>query len=317
MFVNSHTIDPKVQEILANYIARNTLGQSFYDTALSWYLPLAEKIVLHQNNARRPVFVAINGCQGSGKSTLTGLLVELISALYKKRIVGFSIDDFYLSKEKRNTLAQKNHPLLATRGVPGTHDTDLLKECLDKLLKTESNAANEFVNIPKFNKSIDDLYPQSDWISIAPPVDIVVLEGWCVGTRPQSAPELIQPVNELEHSKDPTGSWRHFCNDKLTTEYLKIFNQIDYLIMLKAPSFSQVYNWRLEQEHKLIASLSVEENRKSELSSNIATMSDQEIKTFIQFYQRLTEHSLTNLPAKCDSIFYLDNSRRITQCQHL
>ncbi len=312
--MKSHTTEPKLEQILSSYISQNNLGKGFYATALNWYIPLAERVVLHQNNAKRPILIGINGCQGSGKSTLTGLLVELISFLFNKRVVGFSIDDFYLSKAKRQELGSQKHPLLATRGAPGTHDTQLLKNCIESLLRPESNKP---VNIPQFNKSIDDLYPQDKWLCVDEAVDIIILEGWCVGTRPQSAPELIKPVNELEESKDPTGIWRHYCNDKLTTEYLSIFNRIDYLIMLKAPSFSQVYQWRLEQEHKLIESLAESGLDQSQSANKIATMSDLEVKIFIQFYQRLTEHSLTNLPAKCDSILYLDNSRSITQCQHL
>ncbi len=39
-----------------------------------------------------------------------------------------SIDDYYLSKIERLRISQKVHPLLITRGVPGTHDIKKLKE---------------------------------------------------------------------------------------------------------------------------------------------------------------------------------------------
>ena len=39
-----------------------------------------------------------------------------------ERAVTFSMDDLYLGRAARVDLARRIHPLLATRGVPGTHD---------------------------------------------------------------------------------------------------------------------------------------------------------------------------------------------------
>ena len=310
--INSN-IDP--EGIIKQYAVEHHLGESFCHTAHKWFSPLAQRISAHHHEAKKPILVGINGCQGSGKSTLTGLLVELLNNVYAKTAMGCSIDDFYLSKQSRNELAKSQHPLLATRGVPGTHDTELLKEVISNLLRSNISTDWRDISVPKFNKSIDDLYPKNQWSIISKPVDIIILEGWCVGTPAQSDIDLHEPVNDFEKTNDKTGAWRSYCNAMLATKYKEVFNKINYLIMLKAPSFEQVYSWRLEQEHKLIASLKQQTSESLVKKQPIATMSDQEIKNFIQFYQRLTEHSLTSIPSKCDSIFYLDNTRSITQCQ--
>ncbi len=65
------------------------------------------------------------GLQGSGKSTLAA---QLCAALTQRGIatLAMSLDDFYFGRGERKRLARDVHPLLATRGVPGTHDLDLL-----------------------------------------------------------------------------------------------------------------------------------------------------------------------------------------------
>ncbi|MET0815794.1 MAG: kinase, partial [Pseudoxanthomonas sp.] len=78
-----------------------------------------------------PVF-AIAGLQGSGKSTLAAQIAALAHARGRSVAV-LSIDDFYLSKDRRQLLARQVHPLLATRGPPGTHDLPLALETLEGL----------------------------------------------------------------------------------------------------------------------------------------------------------------------------------------
>ncbi|MYJ73656.1 MAG: hypothetical protein F4089_00575, partial [Gammaproteobacteria bacterium] len=63
----------------------------------------------------------LGGGQGAGKSTL-GRLIAQAGSMLGIRIEVLSIDDFYLTKEQRLQLAEDVHPLLATRGPPGTHD---------------------------------------------------------------------------------------------------------------------------------------------------------------------------------------------------
>lgn len=76
--------------------------------------------------------VGICGAQGSGKSTLS----EGLAALFRGEGVAtavLSIDDLYHTKAVREELGRTVHPLLATRGVPGTHDVALGLKLLDEL----------------------------------------------------------------------------------------------------------------------------------------------------------------------------------------
>ena len=304
---HSEPANAQLHTILNEFIEQHQLAHSYIDTAQKWFMPLANIISQHQLSADCPILVGINGCQGSGKSTLTSFLVTVLNEIFHQSTIGFSIDDFYLSKAQRLILSKSVNPLLATRGAPGTHDIDFLETTLNRLLLGKD------VKLPIFNKAIDDLAPIAQWIPINSPHKIIILEGWCVGIDSQSQQDLLTPVNELEALEDPSLNWRQYVNDVLSVDYKRVFKLIDYTVMLKAPSFEQVFEWRSEQEHKLIKKLQLNQ---TDRNAGINTMSDDQILRFVQFYQRLTQHALTNMPAKCDSLFTLDTRRRIETCLH-
>ena len=68
------------------------------------------------------------------------------------RVVYFSIDDFYKKSSERIIMSKKVHQLFKTRGVPGTHDTILIKKTFTNLIKKNFQADT----IPLFDKSKDD-----------------------------------------------------------------------------------------------------------------------------------------------------------------
>lgn len=295
------------QALLNHFISQHKLGPSYAETAQEWFTLLAETISKHQISAGRPIIVGINGCQGSGKSTLTAFLVSVLNEVFKQATIGFSIDDFYYSKQQRISLSKSVNPLLKTRGVPGTHDINFLEATLKSL------CAGEDTHLPVFEKAIDDLAPLSKWKVITQAHQIIILEGWCVGVDSQNQQELTNPVNDFEAKEDASKEWRQYVNDVLSVDYKRVFSLIDYMVMLKAPSFQQVFKWRCEQEHKLIETLQKSQHTPSQTSS---AMSDEQISNFVQFYQRLTEHALKTLPASCDSVFTLDSSRGVTSCKY-
>ena len=280
------------------FLATQQLPKDYADTALKWFTPLCEHLLTHHYDAEKPFIIGINGCQGSGKSTLTSYIEGYLTAVHKKRVVSLSIDDFYYDKSQRHALAIKVHPLLSTRGVPGTHDVALAIKTIHDLSDGTSTA------LPRFNKATDNPFPRNQWPVVNETPDFVILEGWCVGVPSQSASELRQPVNTLEETEDPLGTWRSFVNTELSRQYQQLFQKIDYQVMLRAPSFDCVYQWRLEQEHKLL---------KNVKGNQDAIMSDEEVANFVQHYQRLTEHALRCLPEKCDTVYYLDDKRTITK----
>jgi D-glycerate 3-kinase len=293
--------------LIEQYIIKEKLPKAYLDFALKWFKPLCDSIQLHHNesitskaSSNRPYFIGINGCQGSGKSTLSGLMCHLFNTYYDKKSIVLSLDDFYYTKAERIKLAQTVHPLLATRGVPGTHDTQILSKVIQSL------ALNKPVDIPIFDKSVDDRAPVSKWQNIVSPVDIVIIEGWCWGTQAQEEKSLDTAVNELEQKHDCDGTWRRYVNSTLKNTYTPLYAHMNTWVFLQAPSFDAVYAWRLQQE----------ENLKQRVGNASNIMSDEDILIFIQYYQRLTQHTLCTQGNHADFIFELDHTRNITKSRH-
>ena len=83
---------------------------------------------------------------------------------------------------------------------------------------------------------------------------------------------------------------------------------VDYLVMLKAPSFSCVFKWRLEQENKLRDKIAIAD--KDDISAS-GIMSEIQIKEFIQYFQRITEACLSEMPSRADFLYELSENRDI------
>jgi len=292
--------NPVLTQILNDFIQTEVLPKEYIDFAKYWFIPLAEKLALKKHSTNGPILIGINGSQGSGKSTLSSLLTELLNNIHQLHTINISIDDFYLTRADRLKLAEDIHPLLATRGVPGTHDTRLMHNTLSNLLSGYKDVA-----IPAFNKATDDRYDPKEWASIPSEVDIVIIEGWIMGTPMQQQQDLKIPVNTLETEEDKNATWRNYVNEKIATDYQPIYDMVDFWVMLKAPSFESVFKWRLQQEKKLKIKL----EKQNKPIDRIMSIND--ISRFIQHYQRLTEHSLKTLPLKVDYLFELNDQRNV------
>lgn len=251
---------------------------------------LVEAIVRASQDAGRPVLIGLSGAQGSGKSTTAARLAGKLAARGLATQV-CSIDDFYLTKAERADLARTRHPLLATRGVPGTHDVALMDATVAALL------AGETVRVPSFDKATDDRRSAAEWELVERPVDLVLLEGWCVGARPQPDGMLAEPVNELERAEDAGGDWRRAVNAALASEYRTFFGRIDLSILLRAPSFAVVEGWRSEQERGL---------DRSGADAGAAMTAD-ELRRFISHYERLTRWQIEDMAA--DIVIDIDEAR--------
>ncbi len=286
-------------------IQRNRLPDNFFSIVDNWYRPLAEAVAGKHQALGSTFVLGVQGTQGSGKSTLADFLTVILSTDHQLNTVALSIDDFYLTLEERLTLARTVHPLLKTRGVPGTHDVQLAVNTIDQL---KALSSGQSLSLPRFNKAIDDREPESAWTRVSQPVDIIIFEGWCVGMQSQLEDELTTSVNRLEADEDPDGRWRHYVNQALAKDYHDLFSRLNALAVLKAPSFACVYEWRLLQEQKLAASLA---NASDEMKSKI--LSPEQVERFISHYQRLTEHGLQTLPQQADWTLHLDQNHVITQ----
>ncbi|QSA98971.1 hypothetical protein JWZ97_01300 [Methylococcus sp. EFPC2] len=263
------------------------------------YIPLAAW-VHRQKQEGRAFVLGVNGAQGSGKSTLSALLSLILTEGYGYKVAGFSIDDIYKTRAEREKLGREVHPLLVTRGVPGTHDVQLGLDTLAALV----DPAGSSVAIPAFDKAHDDRLPSSEWSVLAGPVDVVIFEGWCVGAKPQDDAELQSALNELEAREDVDGVWRRFVNEELKGEYAELFARLDRLIMLKVPNMESVYEWRSLQEEKLAATIVP--------SGRHRIMDSSGLKRFIMHYERLTRHMLAEMPERADLTLFLDEHHQFT-----
>ena len=287
---------------LENLMSTEELPTAFWSMIESIHLPLAAWLAgsIDQNGCR---ILGMAGGQGSGKSTLAKLLVTILHHGFGKRAVTFSIDDIYLSRIERQQLATDIHPLLATRGVPGTHDPLLGLYLLQQL---RAAGPGDLVHLPVFDKAIDDRLPPDQWRIEEGPFDLIIFEGWCVGAMPQTEDELIEPVNALERGEDSDGLWRQFVNDELSGPYIDLFAAIDMLLMLKVPGMEQVLAWRRNQEEKLRRSRAVDRSARG-------IMNGDEMARFIQHYERISRHMLEEMPDRADILLELDAGQNIAR----
>lgn len=233
----------------------------------------------------------ICGLQGSGKSTLAAQLAGAAAAR-GLRLACVSIDDFYLDCAERHQLGQQVHPLLATRGPPGTHDTGLAAATLDALRRGGT------CRLPRFDKSCDQRRPREQWPTLAA-ADLVVLEGWFLGTPPEDEEALADPVNDLEREEDPDGRWRNWCNRALAREYPSLWRRVDRLLFLQPPGFEVVPAWRWQQEQSL-----------RQANPQYRGMDRAALERFIQHFERVSRQALRSLPAIADLTVRLDAQRR-------
>ena len=101
----------------------------------TFYLPLSKWIYSIYKKNQKIKIIGLSGGQGAGKSTITAVLKFLLKKLYGLEVCIISIDDFYKTKNERKKMSKKIHPLFLTRGVPGTHDINLINRIFQKLKK--------------------------------------------------------------------------------------------------------------------------------------------------------------------------------------
>jgi D-glycerate 3-kinase len=284
--------------VLKQFLQRESLPDSYANDASRYYLPLIAGLEKALAISSQPYLLGISGAQGTGKSTLASLLSSLLADKGYK-VVQLSIDDFYLSRASRQMLADTLHPLFATRGVPGTHNIELALNVIGQL---QTEGREQPVVIPRFNKAADNPYPESEWQMVAGASDMIILEGWFVGAKPQQEAELKNPLNALESNEDADCVWRNYVNQQLGGLYQKLFEQLDALILLKAPGFEQVFQWRCLQESKLAATQQPSSNK---------LMNPQQIQRFIQHFERLSRHCMDSLSTTAQFVFELDEQHRI------
>jgi len=246
---------------------------------------------------KRPYFVGLAGGQGTGKTTVSSLIRIILSKYFKLKVFRISIDDFYKTRKERISLSKRVHPMLLTRGVPGTHDINMM---LNFFRKSKSKKFKR-LKLPTFNKAIDDRFNKKRWYDLKKRPDVIIFEGWCVGAKSEENITLKKTINSLEKAKDQKQIWRKYVNYQLKLKYKKLFLQLNCLIYLKAKNFSLLQKWRLKQERKLWI--------KSKVKSKIMSRGD--VLDFMQTYQRITQNMFRKMPKYASVIFNLNSNHQI------
>ncbi len=237
----------------------------------------------------------IAGSQGSGKSTLSILIKKFFHKFYSKNVVVLSIDDFYLSSFQRKKLSKKfKSNLFETRGVPGTHNLKLLYETINRLKKKKFP-----VYTPVFDKVADNNKNYKRKIN---KVDLVILEGWCVGAKPIDKKYLEKNFNDLEKKNDSNLIWRTAYNCALI-DYQKIFKKFNYYLFIKLPNWEFVIDWKYKQELGLRS-----------LKSNISLK--KKLHQFIKYYEKLSKWMLLTTPSYCNVLITLDKNQSIKKIKY-
>ena len=261
------------------------------------YIPIAFWINNKYKKKNTTLLIGLSGGQGSGKTTVAKILKIILKVFFKRNVCVISIDDFYKTLSDRIKMAKKKHPLFITRGVPGTHDINLIKFFFTLIKKKKFKK----IKLPKFDKSIDDRKERNQWHHIIKKPEIIIFEGWCVGAKAEANSALAKPINSLEKHEDKNLKWRMLVNKKLKKEYNEIFSMIDHYIFVKVPNFKMVFKWRTLQEIKL----------KKTTYKRKKTMSFKEIKRFIMFYQRITLQMIKDLSKSAAIVIFLKKNHEV------
>ena len=248
---------------------------------------------------KRPYFVGLAGGQGTGKTTSSSLIKIILTKYFKLKVFKISIDDFYKTRNERISLSKKVHPMLLTRGVPGTHDIDMML----KFFKKVKNKKFKRLKLPTFNKAIDDRFNKKRWYDLKEKPDVIIFEGWCVGAKAEKNNTLNKTINLMEKNKDKKKIWRKYVNQQLKSKYKNLYSQLNCLIYLRAKNFNLLQKWRLKQERKLLLN--------SKKNSKLKIMNKEDVLSFMQTYQRVTQNMFKNMPKYASIILNLNSNHQI------
>ncbi len=265
--------------------------KSFLIPLCFWISKKAEK--------KTPYFVGLAGGQGTGKTTSSSLIKIILIKYFKLKVFRISIDDFYKTRKERISLSKRVHPMLLTRGVPGTHDINMMLNFF-KGVKSEKFKK---LKLPTFNKAIDDRFKKKYWYDLKERPDVIIFEGWCVGAKAEKGNTINKSINFMEKNKDKKSIWRKYVNQQLKSKYKKLFSQLDCLIYLKAKNFRLLQKWRLKQERKLLLN--------SKKNSKLKIMNKEDVLSFMQTYQRITQNMFKNMPKYASIVINLNSNHQM------
>ena len=252
-------------------------------------IPIATQIFQKHKNIKGTIKIYISGGQGSGKSVLSKFLKYFLVNRFNIKVADFSIDDLYLSKNSRIKLSKKVHPLLITRGVPGTHNVSNGIKIIKRLISNKHETI-----IPVFSKLDDEIAPRKLWRKFYGIPDVILFDGWCVGAEAQKEKHWREPINSLEKRFDKDGKWSKWVNKQLLGEYNQLFNMFDSSIYILVKNFKKIIKNRWEQE---ITNKNIDRKSQKSGFNNV-----DEIKNFAMHFERITLEMTDYMPKKSDVV---------------
>ncbi len=317
--VNSHMNHSSLPDPLSQRLrfeVEQTLSALYADASLidqldSLYLPFATWLSKKAGRRDGPLILGLGGAQGCGKTTFASVVSRILVKGFDLNAVVISLDDLYSTRQDRLMFADKTTPLFSVRGVPGTHDVTFAMNLFQRARQLKDG---EVMMFPCFDKSIDERKAVHLWKEVRGPIDVILFEGWCVGS-PEITGDLSSPINVLERDKDTQGVWRQSVNELLKNEYRELFSMLDLMVWMQAPNYDIVYQWRNKQERLLEAHL-LDIHGVLLDTLDLKVMSPEELKDFMQYYERLTRHMLAVMPERADVLMRLDEGQSVQEVRY-
>lgn len=270
---------------------RFAVSPSLWQTTLwQFWLPLALWLAAQRQASNRPLVLGVLGGQGSGKTTL-GRVLSLILQALQYRTLSLSLDDLYKTYADRQQLRAAD-PRLLWRGPPGTHDVDLGIQVLDQLRHPHPDQP---IALPRFDKSLHQGSGDRTSPELVEAADIILFEGWFVGTRPV-------PDGCFDQAPAPifTPADRCFARDmnRALAAYQPLWQRCDRLLVLHPIEYRWSLRWRQQAEREMVA-------------GGKPGMSDREIERFVEYFWKalhpeLFIHPLVHRTDGADLVVDLD-----------
>ena len=194
-------------------------------------LPLLDQLQRLDRGEERSL-LGLAAMPGCGKTTLCAWL-KLAAASQGLAVEVVSLDDFYYEGQALDA-AMRDNPWRAPRGIPGSHDVELLQHCLRQW---RSDGAFES---PVFEKSLrQGRGDRAGWRALQ--ADLLILEGWFVGAGPWPASEA-----ELTSLAPSESAYRPVIQRSLAP-YQALWRELDCLWQLRPTALSHVMAWKRQQ----------------------------------------------------------------------
>ena len=186
--------------------------------------------------------LGLSALPGCGKTTL-GQWIEAAAKELGLSIQVVSLDDFYFEAERLDAAISGN-PWGVPRALPGSHDLELLQECLQVWRQ------GDHVLMPCFDKAKrQGRGDRSGWRRCD--ADLLIFEGWFVGCRSNANPTADEPHLEIPLTPQEL-EWRQKLQPVLAL-YEATWSCFDQLWQLRATDFNAPWRWKRQQETTLQA----------------------------------------------------------------